>query len=162
MTIRAHEAEILPPAATLGPAISQPQTPYFQWYLRKSLWKKYPDSASLPSNLSRSASIKSNLKPAQAIYYQGHTEMCGIASPLHWPNQSSHFFSHFLHSSPPGGWLRVTSGRVCRVHRHSIARLGSPSLGPRIVPLTRPISRTILAEPTREAAGERPRKFFRE
>ena len=162
MTLHAQEAEMPLPSCPATRNRLEPQAPYFQWYLRKSLWKKRPGLGKLRLALSRSAPSEFNLNQEQAYYYQHYEGDLRIVGHIQRPNQSSHFFSHLLHSSRRSGWLKVTSSRLCRVHPNPVARLGSPSFAARIVPLTRPISGTILAEPTHGVPGERPRKFFRE
>jgi hypothetical protein len=158
----------LPNAALpLGVSITSPgrifaQRPYFQYYRWKSLWIKSTDlSIARPGSrqMARPMPIPSAM---QAVYCQYYTENSPAFGAFRPANSSNHSSWPLLHSSQAKGRLRVTSDGICRFVPASGLVLFNPFPGQRIVPLTRPIRRTILAEITREAAGDGPRKFFRE
>jgi hypothetical protein len=138
------------------------QRSHFQYYRWKSLWIKSTNSSVTPSGSSQMESVMPYLRDIQVVYYQHDTENPRILEAFKLSNSSNHSSSLLLHSSRAKGRLRVTSDGVCRIVIGSVFTPGSQFPVARIVPLTRPIRRTILAGITREAAGDRPRKFFRE
>jgi hypothetical protein len=139
-----------------------PQPPSFQWHLRKSLWKKATDSGKGIRRSSQMGPATWNPAIVQTICYQCHTENTQTFDLFRFPNPSLLSSAHLLHSSPAKRSLRVTRHGICRIVNGAALTPGTPPQGARIVPLTRSERRTILARITREAAGERPRKLFRE
>src|SRR5580698_19322 len=138
------------------------QPSYFQRYMWKSLWKKRPDSGQRPEVFAREVPRPPFSNSRQALHFQYGTGCSSIGWLFPPPNRTALSFSHLLHSLPPRGWLRVTRNRICIVHKTWAPKTDAHQIDFRIVPLTCPGSRTILAASTREAVGERPRLFFRE
>jgi hypothetical protein len=140
------------------PSAGQPS--YFQRYMWKSLWKKSPDSGLRPEIFACKVLRPPQSNSKQALHFQYGTKWS--RNGWHFPplNRMALFFSHLLHSSPSRRWLRVTRNRICIAPKPQAPETGTHQIGFRIVPLTCPGSRTILAASTREAVGERPRLFF--
>jgi hypothetical protein len=147
-------------AISMGPALAQLSS--FQWYRWKSLWKKSADSDQRPACLPREGLEARRSRAVQAIYYQHYTESWQVFGSFPPSNPASLSHAHLLHSSRAKDRLRVTRDGICRISNGPGFTPANPFFGFRIVPLTRFISRTILAGFTSEAAVERPRKFFRE
>jgi hypothetical protein len=153
---RLHVASAIPTAPI--PA----QRPHFQYYRWKSLWIKSSDLSITRHGSRQVAPPMPRPSEAQAIYFQYHTKNPRGPGAFRPVNSSNHSSSLLLHSSQAKGRLRVTSDGICPIIPGFRFVPGTPFPDLRIVPLTRPIRRTILAAFTREAAGDRPREFFRE
>lgn len=134
----------------------------FQCYLRKSLWKKSTKTApnAAPRLPQRFTGLARHRE--QVIYYHTDKEASPFYVVFLAPNPPSISSPQLLHSSRPKSRLRVTRDGVCRFSNSHIFGSCNPFIASRIVRLTRPMCRTILAEITRDLAGERPREFFRE
>ena len=145
---------------------SGPQASSFQCYRRgsqwKSLWKKSADSNQKPHRPKGQFAPNNHRSSTQVTYFQCDTKELSVYLAFACSSPSSISFRHLLHSLRAENRLRVTRDGICPIMRTSDLSPGSLHSRPCIVPLTRPMSRTILAEITREPAGDRPRKFFRE
>lgn len=138
------------------------QPSYFQRYMWKSLWKKAPDSDWSRKGFASEVPPPPWRNSKQVLHFQYGTECSRIRWQFPSLNRMALSFSHLLHSLPPRGWLRVTRNRICIIHQSQAPNRDTRQIDFRIVPLTCPGSRTILAASTREVAGERPQLFFRE
>ena len=153
---RLHVASAIP----TGPIPAQ--RPHFQYYRWKSLWIKSSELSITRPGSRQMAPLMPIPLEMQAVYFQYYTKNSQALEAFRLPDSSNHSSSLLLHSSQAKGRLRVTSDGICPLIPGFRFVPGTPFPDLRIVPLTRPIRRTILAAFTREAAGDRPREFFRE
>jgi hypothetical protein len=142
------------------------QASSFQCYRRgsqwKSLWKKSPGLVLKPHRRLGQFTPNNRRSSMQVTYFQRDTNEISTYPASTYSNPSSISPPHLLHSLRAECRLRVTRDGICPTAHRCDSVPGSPQSGARIVPLTRPMRRTILAEFTREAAGDWPGKFFRE
>lgn len=162
MNVPRPRRRVLALASVIPRAFPNPQTPSFQCDRWKSLWKKSSDSSNSSTGTAGTRRRQRKSSARQVLYYQHYMRMLRISGASRPANQPSYSCSHLLHSCRATSRLRVTNGRICHLHKIRPAGLANHPAAARIVRLTRPIRRTILAEPTTGVAGERPRKLFRE
>ena len=143
-----------------------PQTSSFQRYRRgsllKSLWKKSTDSGLKPHRCPGQFASNAPRPSMQVTYFQRDTKGLSFYQAFTSSNPSSIYSPLLLHSLRAESRLTVTSDGICPIAHPRDSVPGSPRYIARIVPLTRRMGRTIFAQITREAAGDRPRKHFRE